>query len=254
MSLHGQDSVSAQTSAKLSTQAAWVGSGTTFFGRYVDPTSSSTAALNYDINRSNTEFAAMINAGIFYIAIVTTPTASRISSNNYSYGVADAKIACAAVDKVLSQSPYPQLPSSGFVRIYLDDEPEVPVTINYWNGWASTVFNYVSTAYPGRIPYYPACYTNPNQRAVNCTTFRSASYPPNDIWSYQPEYCAGCRFSSTPAWGPYRCASPNGYTSLWQLAIDNVCSGSSCRGSGWPNIDVDAGYSTATTYPYMLSI
>ena len=248
MAIWGQDSISAQTNASLDNQASWIGQGSTFFGRYVDPTASFVAALNYDINRTNTEFAAFVTHSIPVVAIVTTPVASRISSNDYAYGQQDGLIACNAVAKVLDQAYRGKLGSSGFIDIYLDDEPEVPVSLNYWNGWASAVYNY---QYAGTYPFWPCCYTNPRQGAANCTTFAQATHPARSIWSYEPEYCNGC-YIGRLSYTPWACGAPSTYVGIWQMAIDSECR--SCRGSGWPNIDVDQSHPSQDERFYMLSL
>lgn len=233
-----------------------------FFGRYFFTSSGG------GLYSASTETSALSTAQFNFLIAISSPSSSREQTGGttgYNYGVNDAN---STLNNIISAMQYGGmgLGSSGRIYVYLDIEPDVALTQNYWDGWALTVFNY--TAPPGMTvncpspntsivaPFYPCAYANPvvagrpnNQQTMNVLTKNTLDGPDWNkacygLWTQQTSLssCAACSLNPPPGW-----SNAVGYSWLtlhfYQHAINDVCAPppnyGDCEGNCRPWVDDD---------------
>lgn len=202
---------------------ATYGGNTAFWGRYFYH--SSTPGYQFQDGESGTLVANTSN--IRWIVPLCSPYYT-LSGGSYTDGVNVATAFCNYLRDRLNSgaSPKIHLPtlrhdSSGnpIHRVYLNVEPDQPLTQSFWDGWAYTVSAY---NYNGVYPFFPCAYIN--RDALNhCAVVggNSGYYTCHGIWAQQPQ-TGPCSIPG-PAWGPNDCAGVVGGTKLWQYRINNTC-------------------------------
>lgn len=240
------------SAASIKSYFASSGYTPTFWGRYWDPTPSDVAAIDFSWSRSATELASMSAAGIYRLAVLTSPAQSRISSGRASYGKADGNTVCSAIDRSYHNINQLFAPTSGQIYIFLDVEYGTALSSGYWNAWADAVDAYTAT-YIGGKPFYPCAYIDPSDPKPNCSTM-AATDKGFAIWSSSPRpVCSGCSFQNR-SWVPSHCATQPSYTALWQSGEPTGPPYPECQGcrSGYPNVDIDQGNPSRDPRVYMM--
>jgi len=193
-----------------------------FWLRYFSPSPSATV-VNVSSSNASSECDAAWDSGGKYIGPICAPTQSRLSSNSYSEGQADAQTFASALLQVyLWVAPF-NLPTNGVVYCWLDQEPSTSLSSNYWNGWGSYIDGY-NWNFTGTYPLFSCLYCNPCAPYPNCSTVNN----PNNhvcwsIWSQQPQKCY--TVSNPPPWSAEACSNTcaGSYsgpaTQLWQFRI-----------------------------------
>ncbi len=228
------------------------------------------------------EFTAAYNATGGALAKIVPLQASQSArqqatgSTGYSYGVSDATATCQNIGSAISAGQL-NIPASGSVNVYLDVEQGTALTIDYWAGWSTTVFNYDLDA---GSPFWPCIYAwyeeqsdgkySPGSDVQNALNSACSSYPNHatlcyGLWSSEPELCSFCNFpEASPSWSVFNSCSQNicGTNKpvpllLYQFAekggCNNTCGNDSFAGN--QNLDLDSDNSGTTgAQNFMLDI
>lgn len=202
---------------------AQYGGNTAFLGRYFYHTF--TPGYRYQDGESGVLVANTSN--VRWIVPLCSPSYA-LSGGSYTNGVNVATDFCNYLRDRLNTgaSPKVHLPTLRYdsygnpiLRVYLNVEPDQPLTQDFWNGWAYTVSMY---NYGGVHPFFPCAYINP--AALNhCAVVggNGGYYVCHGIWSQQPQ-TGPCSIPG-PGWGPNNCGGVVGGTKLWQYRIAGSC-------------------------------
>lgn len=213
----GVDTAS-QITSTLASGANYSGN-TAFWGRYFLHTF--TPSYRY----VDGEAANLVNytTNIRWIVPICSPSYA-LSGGSYSDGINVATDFCNYISARLNSSASPKvhLPTlridsygNPMHRVYLDVEPDAPLTQDFWNGWATGVYNY---AYGGHYPFFACAYINPNA-SNHCYIVggNSGSNTCHGYWSQQPQ--TGSCWIPGPTWNPTLCSSVIYGPKLWQYQI-----------------------------------
>lgn len=217
----GVDTASVINSSLAS--GAQYGGNTAFWGRYFYHTSTS----SYRYQDGESGVLVSYTSSIRWIVPICSPSYA-LSGGSFTDGTNVAIDFCNYMSDRLNTgaSPKVHLPTlrhdsygNPIQRVYLDVEPDQPLTQEFWNGWASTVSGY---NYGGVYPFFPCAYIKPTA-LDHCYTVggNSGAYTCHGIWSQQPQI-GPCSIPG-PSWAPDNCDSVVGGTKLWQYEIADTC-------------------------------
>jgi|SRR5215469_3186922 len=174
------------------------------------------------------------------IGCINEPSQSRLASGSTAEGQSDGQSFCAAVYSAYTSVGPLQLPTNGTLYCWLGQEASTSLTLNYWNGWARTVHDYVF-AENGLSPLYPCLYCDPPAPPPNCTIIQdSSAVTCHAVWSSEPEPCTRS-IANPPTWNADHCSVVP--TKVWQYAEQGACGLSA-------NVDLDMGAPNFNTANY----
>lgn len=183
------------------------------------------------------------NSGSPDLGPICTPTQSRLDGTS-AEGLADAQSMISALISTYTTVTPLQLPATGTLFTWLDQEASTSLSLDYWNGWAGYVNGY---AYSGSHPFHASLYCNPDAAPPNCSIVDSSSADKcYAVWSSEPLECSNS-LSDTPAWAAESCSGITTY--LWQFWDEGICYSTSA------DVDLDVGHPNTGygTYCFYLS-
>lgn len=165
-----------------------------------------------------------------HVGCISAPRQSRLGGSA-AEGQADAQAFAAAMLAAYHAVGPLDLPASGRLYCWLDQEYSTPLSRDYWNAWANYIANY-DFAGLGTYPLYPCLYCTPSSPHPNCSTITRARgvNVPSAIWTPVPQVCGS--LAHPPGWHPEECGTVP--TKLWQYGEQGACGYSS-------NVDLDIG-------------
>lgn len=132
----------------------------------------------------------------------------------HSYGAADGNDTCTRITNAINAGQL-QIPASGIVIVYLDVEPGVALSADFWAGFSNEVYNFgFEAAEPFEAGIYTQYVQNASGKYVPQSSVQSAlnssypKYPSEDtlcygLWSSDPEPCSYCAPGTVPDWGVF---------------------------------------------------
>ena len=195
-----------------------------FWIRYFAP---SPAADLFE-NGASAECSGAWDSGGRYVGCISAPSQASLSGSS-SQGLADAQTYAAAIQSAYYAVTALNLPASGALYCWLDQEYATTLSLDYWDAWANYIGNY-NFAGLGTYPLYPALYCTPDSPYANCSTISKAKGVdiPAAVWSAENEPCGS--LSHPPAWDAQSCVTVS--TLLWQFGEQGACGYSA-------NVDLD---------------
>lgn len=252
-----------------------------FFARYFFTSSGG------GVYSASSETSALSAAQFNFLIVISSPSSVReatTGTTGFNYGVADANSTLSNIISAMQNGGMGVNQSTSRVYVYLDVEPDVALSQDYWNGFSETIYKYVAPSgmttncpapgSPVGAPFFACAYANPivsgrpnNQQTMNVLTKYSPSSPYPDypwhfcygLWTQQTSLstCAACSLNPPPDW-----SNAVGYSFLtlhfYQHSINETCCGpapayTDCEGNCRPWVDDDQS-TTASTFEIMYYI
>lgn len=169
-----------------------------------------------------------------WVLPICTPDQSKLSGS-LTQGQQAGNAFCNNLAYALNTEPSLHLPGTNELHCFLDVEPYVQLSQDFWDGWAEAVDGY---SYNGTYPFYPCCYLNPTASTGphNCSIL-TGGVVCYGVWASEPDNgtCDMWCQSPGPTWQAYGC--PGLTTVVWQYGI-NSCGPPGC-GCCWGGTPVD---------------
>jgi len=156
--LLGIDSLAISSSSALlnAASSSYLGKKPQFWGRYFYAPGQMNSSGKKDTHYSSAENAFLHENGIRLIPIARQTV--RVT-RGATEGEEDAKLNCDAIFDAISATYLAATDPE--VIIYLDVEQKTPVTADYYEAWAKTIYAYSQQKSANRVRFRPAVYTGP---------------------------------------------------------------------------------------------